>query len=82
MNDFLIICFIAGAFVAVSLIVRLFNKLSGFAKLKTERDALQREKFLFEQSRTAFQSLRSSEEQKLNEKANRLDGGKHLAAQH
>lgn len=73
MNDLLIICFIAGAFVAVSLIVRLFNKLSGFAKLKTERDALQREKFLFEQSRTAFQSLRSSEEQKLNERANRLD---------
>ena len=51
MNDLLIICFIAGAFVAVSLIVRLFNKLSGFAELKTERDALQREKFLFEQSR-------------------------------
>lgn len=58
-----------GALLVISLIVRIFNKLSGSEKLKSEQQALRKDRREFELSKIAFQA----EKEKLETMKQRLD---------
>lgn len=65
---FLITCVI----VVASIIVRIFNKLSGLEKLKSEREILTREKRDFEIAKASTESRQSLKEQELHDKEEHL----------
>lgn len=75
MDDIIIILIVIGAFFALSLIVRLFNWLSGFTQLKQEREAFQKEKQLFEMEKSSTESRHKIETQELLDRKSRLDQG-------
>lgn len=72
-DDLTVILIVVGAFFALSLIVRLFNQLSGFKRLKLEREAFQKEKQCFEQEKSSTESRYHTEMQELSDRKSHLD---------
>lgn len=73
MDDIIIILIVVGAFFALSLIVRLFNQLSGFKRLRQEREAFQKEKQRVELEKSSTESRHNAEAQDLSARKANLD---------
>lgn len=71
LNHFVESCVII--FILLCLAALLFNRLSGFAKLKSERESLQKEKKLLDAEKSATDARHRVKEQELSQKAARLN---------